>query len=413
MRRSFGPDVKADAKADALGRIRFLTGDADTLAGLGDVPAKEPFDEETVAFLDGVSRRVMSLPGARAYPDVVTFGFWIRRAGLMRLKERFMPDAPGVLRLGKGAVFHIGPSNVPVNFAYSLAAGLMMGNANVVRVPSRDFPQVELIVGAFNAALAEHEAMRPRVCLVRYGRDREVNDLLSSLVDVRVVWGGDGTIAELRRSPLAPRAEEVNFADRFSLAVIDSERYMALADRDRVAEDFYNDTFLSDQNACTSPRLVVWTGGRIAEAKEDFWGREHGLARRRYAFQDLQGVDKLAALCRLAAVEPGVRVAPHEDNLVVRVQLPRVTADLPDFMGNSGYFLEYDCGNILELRELCDDKRCQTVAYLGDREALLPLLRAGVRGIDRVVPIGRTMDFDLLWDGYDLAERLARVVRVR
>ena len=36
----------------------------------------------------------------------------------------------------------------------------------------------------------------------------------------------------------------------------------------RLAEEFYNDTYLSDQNACTSPRLVVWMGSKKKEAKE-------------------------------------------------------------------------------------------------------------------------------------------------
>ena len=42
--------------------------------------------------------------------------------------------------------------------------------------------------------------------------------------------------------------------------------YLTIEDKCRVAEDFYDDTFLTDQNACTSPRIVVWIGSRIEEA---------------------------------------------------------------------------------------------------------------------------------------------------
>lgn len=38
------------------------------------------------------------------------------------------------------------------------------------------------------------------------------------------------------------------------------------------------------------------------------------------------------------------------------------------------------------------------------------ILVFGVKGIDRVVPIGKTMDFDLIWDGYDLVEQMSRIV---
>ena len=43
-------------------------------------------------------------------------------------------------------------------------------------------------------------------------------------------------------------------------------------------------------------------------------------------------------------------------------------------------------------------------------ETFMPLLEAGIRGIDRLIPIGRTMEFDYIWDGYNLAERLTRVI---
>lgn len=36
---------------------------------------------------------------------------------------------------------------------------------------------------------------------------------------------------------------------------------------------------------------------------------------------------------------------------------------------------------------------------IGDKAWLNPLIESGVRGIERVVPIGKTMDFDLSWLG--------------
>jgi hypothetical protein len=59
---------------------------------------------------------------------------------------------------------------------------------------------------------------------------------------------------------------------------------------------------------------------------------------------------------------------------------------------------------------LCKDNRCQTLGYIGDKEMFLPLLISGVKGIDRVVPIGKTMDFDLIWDGYNLPALLTRTI---
>ena len=401
--------MQTNINPDVLSRVTFLTGNAELAALLPCIPAKRPFAAEIVEFLNDVSRQLMQNRAAKAFSDVVTFAFWIRRASVLKLKERFESN-DNSFRLGKGVVFHIAPSNVPVNFAYSLVAGLLNGNANVVRSPSKDFDQVRILVNAFNQALQEHEEMKPYVLLVRYGRDKDVNDLFSSIADVRVTWGGDNTIAELRKSSLPPRSGEITFADRYSLAVIDSDCYLATENKSKVAEDFYNDTFFTDQNACTSPRIIVWTGTRIEEAKQVFWTMEHDLVKKKYAFQAIQGVNKLTSSYLISVAEPGCKIESHEDNLIIRVSVPKIHDFLMDYRDNSGYFFEYDCKDIMEIKELCNDKRCQTIAYIGNPEMILPLLNAGVKGIDRVVPMGKAMDFDLIWDGYDLSSFLTRIV---
>lgn len=394
--------------SEVLNRVTYLIGNAGIAAQLPAVPARTPFDGRTVEFLDEVSKILMKDPRSKAYPDVVTFGFWIRKGSVLKLKERFeSTDSP--LRLGKGVVFHIAPSNVPVNFVYSLVSGLLTGNANVVRVPSKDFPQVGIITEAFRKALEENGELCPYIICVRYGRDKEINDLFSSIADMRVVWGGDQTIAELRKSPLPPRSGEITFADRYSLAVIDSDSYLQIEDKRRVAEGFYNDTFLSDQNACTSPGVIAWLGNKIEEAKEIFWNEEHELVKKKYTLQPVQGVNKLTSAYLIAAGQD-VKIEGHIDNLIIRVTVPEIKDGLMDYRDNSGYFYEYDCENILDLAPLCNDKRCQTIGYIGDNKVFVPLIQSGVKGIDRIVPIGHTMDFDLIWDGYHLPALLTRTV---
>lgn len=393
--------------SDVLNRATFLTGSAEIAVQLTDVKALEPFDETIVEFLNDVSRELMNNRETKAYSDVVTFAFWIRKGSVLKLKERF--EHSHGFHLGKGVAFHIAPSNVPVNFAYSLVSGLLCGNANVVRVPSKDFPQVGMITDAMNKALEQYKGLKNYIICVRYERDKDINDLFSSIADERIVWGGDQTIAELRKSPLPPRSGEITFADRYSLVVIDSDSYLGIQDKKKVAEDFYNDTFFSDQNACTSPRVVIWTGNKIKEAKDEFWKTEHEVVERKYTFQSIQGVNKLTRAYLIAA-EHEVKIEEHKDNLILRVSIRKLTDDLMDYRDNSGYFYEYDCNDIMDIIPLCNDKRCQTLAYIGDKRALLPLIQSGMKGIDRVVPVGKTMDFDLIWDGYNLPELLTRAV---
>jgi hypothetical protein len=72
-----------------------------------------------------------------------------------------------------------------------------------------------------------------------------------------VIWGGEKT-------SYPDRAIEVVFADRYSLCVINADKLgscdgIALT---RLLSGFYNDTYLMDQNACSSPHLIIWLGER-------------------------------------------------------------------------------------------------------------------------------------------------------
>lgn len=416
----------------SLARVQYLVGSEDVVSQMAEISALPPFNEDVLEFLNSLSKALMRF---REYSDIITFAFWIRKASLLKFHDRFQKgDNENSIRLGRGLVFHIAPSNVPVNFAYSLVSAFLMGNTNIVRVPIKDFEQVRLITEAINTVLNDYPAMKSRIACVRYEHDKEVNDLFSSMCDCRIIWGGNKTIETLRQSPLQPRSTEITFADRYSLAVIDADAYIAIKNKERIAQDFYNDTFFSDQNACTSPRVVIWLGEQIAEAKKIFWHLEHELVKERYNLQPIQAVNKLTRAYLLAATaataatsdcscESGcesnsVHIDAQQDNLITRITLQEVkdSKDSIEFDNNSGYFYEYDCKgenleeSLLKIKPLCNDKRCQTVAYIGHKEMFLSLIKSGVKGIDRIVPIGQTMDFDLIWDGYNLPIFLSRVI---
>ena len=398
-------------EANVLNGIRYLVGNENVIKNMPYVSVKEPFEEPIIEFTNALSKELMSSPLARQYPDVLTLGFWLRKSSTLKFKERFV-KYDGNLYLGRGIAFHIAPSNVAVNYAYSLMIGMLTGNANIVRIPSKEFPQVDIINEAINKVLEQMEYMKPYICLVKYDRNKEINDYFSKIADTRIIWGGDATIEEIRKSPLAPRAAEITFADRYSLAVIDSDVYLEVENKNKVAEDFYNDTFLSDQNACTSPRIIVWSGGQKMQAKQEFWNKLQSVAEEKYVFQPIQAVNKLTSSYLLSAYMDGVCVEDRRDNLIVRLKVPRLTDELMEFKDNSGYFMEYDCDDIQDLKELCNNTHCQTISYIGDKNMLRPLLQLGIKGVDRIVPIGKTMDFDFIWDGYNLFERLTRTVNI-
>ena len=66
-----------------------------------------------------------------------------------------------------------------------------------------------------------------------------------------------------------------------------------------------------------------------------------------------------------------------------------------------------------EILPLCDVK-CQTLTYIGINFAEIKefIFKYGPHGIDRAVPMGSSMDFTLVWDGYDLIRSLSRKFNV-
>ena len=384
----------------------YRIGSSDIVEKMPDIPALQPFSSSVILFLSDLSGRL--LKSVKNYPDVSTFAFWIRKSGLLHEKSKYSGIEH---RLGKGVVFHSTPSNVPVNFAYSFASGMLAGNANIVRLPSKNFDQVEIICSALETVLKDHEDMLPYIAMVKYESSKEITDYFSSISDVRMIWGGDQTVINLRNSMIPPRSIDITFADRFSILVIGTESLMGLDDIElkKLVHDFYNDTYFSDQNACTSPHLIIWYGQHKNEAKTRFWTELKKLESN-YDMTAVQSIGKLSAFYKIGASR-NVHFVNTNTNFIYRIHVDRIDSELMEYRYNSGFFFEYDAEMLDEIVSICS-KKCQTLLYYGIEKAeiLKLVINNGLRGVDRIVPIGRSMDFSLIWDGYDLICELSRKI---
>ena len=391
----------------SFNELQYVIGTPETVEQMQKVRPLRPFDEDVVAFFNDLSAVLRT---NREYSDVATFGFWCRKAALLKEKEKYDDIAE---RFGKGIVFHSTPSNVPVNFAFSFAAGLLAGNANIVRLPGKPFEQVNVISDAIKGLLeTKHQNIAPYIVFVKFPSVKEITDAFSSLCNVRVIWGGDMTVAELRQSKIPARTTEITFADRHSIAVIDADAYLAAERKDTIIQNFYNDTYFSDQNACTAPRIIFWQGEKKEEAKADFWNRVHEKAVREYTLAPVQAVGKLNAMYSVAS-QKEVKVEKSDDMFITRIDVDKIEKDLMNYKYNSGFYFEKDIENLREIVDVCD-VRCQTLTYYGVKadDFRVFLEEARPIGIDRIVPMGKSMDFALVWDGYDLIRQMSRRVTI-
>ncbi len=369
------------------------------------------YDDGVCAFIAEVSAEILKSPLARTFPDLSALAFWGRKANITKLKDDF-GDTSG--RLGRGLCFHIAPSNIPVNFAFTYLFGLLAGNANIVRLPSKTFPQIDALCAVFKKVLAKYPEIEKRTAFVRYPRGTKPTAAFCEIADARMIWGGDKTIADVKACPASPRCVDIAFADRYSLAIIDGNAVLE-SDDTRIkllAENFYNDTWLMDQSACSSPQIILWQNDSL-QAREKFWTAAYQIAREKYTLQDAVVVDKYTLFCTESVVNDNVKSFSKIENLLYREELKDLTPDIINHRGKCGYFFEYALTDINKFFAVITEKY-QTITYFGINPTELrgALIAANVQGIDRIVPIGKAMEIDVIWDGHDLVRELSRIINV-
>ncbi len=389
---------------------------AGSLSAIANKPV-EIFNESRVEFLSQLSRCLLAHPASKALPDVVTFAYWCRHANLMRLRTSYLQDSR--LRMGLGLTFHICPANVPVNFAFSMAFGLLSGNTCVLRLPSKASATAELLVQTIKTQLEEprYLAIRQSLALVQYERDDEISKFWMSEADGRIVWGGDQTVTHMRAFLNKPRSREVAFSDRYSLCVLNPTSILEMDDRvfKQFCKDLFNDIYLMDQAACSSPQLIAWIGKQtdVQQAQFRLWPEVVQIAEQKHALQAVQVMDKFVQACRSALAGSRVQAIERHDNLLYRVSLNGVDPHQDAYRGYFGTIHEVGLPHLDELAPIVNE-RYQTLTVQGIDNVLVRgwIVRHQLRGIDRVVPVGRALDMNIVWDGYDLVNSLSRLIEV-
>jgi hypothetical protein len=302
-------------------------------------------------------------------------------------------------------------------FIYSWFYSALMGNRNIVRVSNSASATALLLCDALNQVLASSpDAIRRSLAIVQYGHEAEITGAFSAHCDVRIIWGGDETVRSIRAIPLAPRATELVFADRYSLSLIRATALLQADDTavQRLAEQFYNDLFWFDQMACSSPRLLVWQGtpADAHAAAERLLGRlADVVTQKAYRAETATRINRFTFACRAVLDGPVSHYERHEGRLDTLW-----LTDLTDFCREhcgGGLLYQYATESLEPLAGFVD-RRDQTVTHFGFSAEELPDLvhQLASRGVDRVVPVGKALQFDRYWDGYDLFLELTRHIHV-
>lgn len=383
--------------------IEFIIGDGDFNA-----PPTKSFDDEICAFLNEFSSTLIHSKEAKIWTDLAALAFFARRANIQKLKANYTND-----RLGRGLCFHIAPSNIPANAIFSYFFGLLAGNLNVVRLPSKEFAQVKFACEMIKKILPKYPQTQQRTHFVKYERGAKFSQEFSKVSDCRMIWGGDATIKAFRAFEVKPRCVDITFADRYSICIINAAKISEASDDEmsRLAANFYNDTYLMDQNACSSPQLIFWLNDS-SKSRAKFWDFVYEFAAKKYDLQEALCVDKYAKFCEDSIKFDNVGEFSHKTNLLYKNEL-KTPKNATNLRGKGGYFYERSLKDMSEIYNIISEKY-QTITHFGiDAQNLRDdIIAKKLRGVDRIVPIGKAMDIGVIWDGHDIIAELSRAVNL-
>lgn len=403
-------------------QLRFPAGPrrsvGDLLSAAAAAPALRVGDPRVVDFLAELSGRLLAPAVARRHPELASLGFFLRRTELARTLRRLTTGDPDVVRSPRGLVFHVPPANVDTIFVYSWALSALAGNGNIVRLSTRAAGAADTILNLLHdAAAAADPVIGQTQRLITYGRDDAVTAALSAGCDLRVIWGGDTAVTEIRRHPLAPLARDVVFADRSSFAVLGADGWRGAdpAERRAAVDGFANDVYWFDQAACSSPGtlFVVGTAADADKVVAEF--RElltDAVRARGWSVDAAMAVEKRVRLYGLAA-EGAATGLTFAGNALAWLDLADAGRPARGWLG-AGVVPVARLDTLADLLPVLT-RRDQTLSYFGfDRAELRGFVAAlGGRGIDRMVPFGQALSFAPVWDGYDLLAEFTRLVTLR
>lgn len=371
------------------------------------------FNDHAINFFSDLSFELKKNKLVLKSPDLFFLMMWCTKKNLTNNKEKYKLSS---LRIGRGIIFHICPSNVPLNFFYSFAYGLLSGNSNIVKLPSRDYLETNILISALKKIINKKKYLRIKKTniFIKYEKDKLINDFFSSKSDVRIIWGGDNTIDDIRESKLNSKSYELTFPDRYSLSIINLEKLKKINKNEfkKITKAFFYDAFTMKQQACNSPHFIFWIGKTDKKLIEKFWILLADIAKQFSNFSSIDIIDKFNHICNQFLKIDNLQNYKNYNNFVYVVEHKGNRID--NIRGLNGIFYQKYLNNIQDLSSYINNK-CQTVTYFGfDKKTLKNfIINSKNPGIDRIVPIGKSMNTNFIWDGFDMIKSLSRIVDIQ
>jgi hypothetical protein len=125
-------------------------------------------------------------------------------------------------------------------------------------------------------------------------------------------------------------------------------------------------------------------------------------------------MEKFTNTCKYIIKQDNIKSIQNFENLIHKIEIKNLKTDNHQMRGKWGLFFEFYSKNLSNIKNIINNKY-QTLTYYGvNKEELKKFLfKNNLKGIDRIVPVGQSLDISLNWDGYEIISSLTRTIEVR
>jgi hypothetical protein len=335
--------------------------------------------------------------------------------GSRQLLDRFLPKDPQgertYLAFPRGLAVHWMAGNVPTLGFLSLIQGLLTKNANLIKLASGSDDLLPALLDFMaRGKVGQDKNGRDLVrasAVIQYDHNRQdIGSFISERADVRVMWGSDESVRQMRALPSKLDVVDVVFPNRTAFMVI-GQSVLKEMDMPKIARRLANDISVFEQKACASPHTLFLETENDEEVSRLATNLQQALqeALRRLP-KTTPSQKEISALLNLRARYDMFHRAWYSEGTEFTI-LSDDLFQLGPPIGNRTIYLR-KVANLERLAELVTPQ-VQSVGLLVDGtqfEFITGLLAAA--GVQRFVPLGSMTNFESPWDGYFLPQHLVR-----
>ena len=148
--------------------------------------------------------------------------------------------------------------------------------------------------------------------------------------------------------------------------------------------------------------------------KKKFWQTLFDLVKKKYEISEHASIDKLTKLYRDILDYDNIKSHINFRSDLYVLNLKNLNLNNHKMRGKWGFFYEYETGNLNSIAKFIN-RKYQTLTYFGLEKSILInfVIKNKLKGVDRIVPIGQSLDINFFWDGYDINKILTRVIDIQ